>query len=114
MKVVAKFGPESAGLIDKPDPVAKGEFVVVKIHSAPMCTEYKGFNKSEHKGDSFGHEAAGEVVEIAQAGTVKVGDRVVVMPHYPCGKCHICLAGEYAHCPDDNPRCLHTLPNRRV
>ena len=84
MKVVAKFGPESAGLIDNPDPVAKGEFVVVKIHSAPMCTEYKSF-KNEGKSDNFGHEAAGEVVEIAQEGTVKVGDRVVVMPHYPCG-----------------------------
>ena len=100
MKVVAKFGPESAGLIDKPDPVAEGEFVVVKIHSAPMCTEYKGF-KNEGKNDKFGHEAAGEVVEIAQEGTVKVGDRVVVMPHYPCGKCYLCLAGEYAHCRDD-------------
>ena len=101
MKVVAKFGPESAGLIDKPDPVAKGDFVVVKIHSVPMCTEYKGF-KNEGESDSFGHEAAGEVVEIAQEGTVKVGDRVVVMPHFPCGKCHLCLAGEYAHCLNDN------------
>ncbi|MDE0425219.1 MAG: zinc-binding dehydrogenase [Candidatus Poribacteria bacterium] len=100
MKVVAKFGPESAGLIDRPDPVAEGEFVVVKIRSAPMCTEYKGF-KNEGTGDRFGHEAAGEVVEIAQEGTVKVGDRVVVMPHYPCGKCYLCLAGEYAHCRDD-------------
>ena len=105
MKVVAKFGPESAGLIDKPDPIAKGEFVVVKIHSAPMCTEYKGF-KNEGTSDSFGHEAAGEVVEIAQEGTVKVGDRVVVMPHYPCGKCSLCLTGEYVHCPND-----HRAPN---
>ena len=105
MKVVAKFGPESAGLIDKPDPVATGEFVVVKIHSVPMCTEYKSF-KNEGKSDSFGHEAAGEVVEIAQEGTVKVGDRVVVMPHYPCGKCYLCLAGEYAHCQND-----HKAPN---
>ena len=101
MKVVAKFGTESAGLIDKPDPVAEGEFVVVKIHSAPMCTEYKGF-KNEGTGDTFGHEAAGEVVEIAQESTVKVGDRVVVMPHYPCGKCYLCLAGEYAHCQNDH------------
>ena len=105
MKVVAKFGPESAGLIDKPDPVATGEFVVVKIHSVPMCTEYKSF-KNEGKSDSFGHEAAGEVIEIAQEGTVKVGDRVVVMPHYPCGKCYLCLAGEYAHCQND-----HKAPN---
>ena len=52
MKVVAKFGPESAGLIDKPDPVAKGQFAVVKIHSAPMCTEYKGF-KNEGTGRQF-------------------------------------------------------------
>ena len=105
MKVVAKFGPESAGLIDKPDPVAKGQFAVVKIHSAPMCTEYKSF-KNEGTGDHFGHEAAGEVVEMAQEGTVKVGDRVVVMPHYPCGKCYLCLAGEYAHCQND-----HRAPN---
>ena len=105
MKVVAKFGTESAGLIDKPNPIAKGEFVVVKIHSAPMCTEYKSF-KNEGTGDNFGHEAAGEVVEIAQEGTVKVGDRVVVMPHYPCGKCYLCLAGEYAHCQND-----HRVPN---
>ena len=105
MKVVSKFGPERAGLMDKPDPIAKGEFVVVKIHSAPMCTEYKGF-KNEGTSDSFGHEAAGEVVEIAQAGTVKVGDRVVVMPHYPCGKCYLCLTGEYVHCPND-----HRAPN---
>ena len=101
MKVVAKFGPESAGLIDKPDPVPTDDFVVVKIHSVPMCTEYKGFN-NEGKGDSFGHEAAGEVVEMAQTGTVKVGDRVVVMPHFPCGKCYLCLEGEYAHCLNDN------------
>ena len=112
MKVVAKFGPESAGLIDKPDPVAKGEFVVVKIHSVPMCTEYKGF-KTEGKNDSFGHEAAGEVVEIAQESTVKVGDRVVVMPHFPCGKCYICLAGEYAHCEDDN-KILHVTEQTGV
>ncbi len=105
MKVVAKFGPESAGLIDKPDPVATGEFVVVRIHSVPMCTEYKSF-KNEGKSDSFGHEAAGEVIEIAQEGTVKVGARVVVMPHYPCGKCYLCLAGEYAHCQND-----HKAPN---
>ena len=35
---------------------------------------------------------------MAQPGKVKVGDRVVVMPHYPCGKCSFCLAGEYIHC----------------
>ena len=37
-----------------------------------MCTEYKGF-KNEGTSDSFGHEAAGEVVEIAQEGYCQSG-----------------------------------------
>ena len=97
MKVVAITGERQCELVDKPDPKAAEDFVVVKIHSAPMCTEYKGYGKG-NKGDCLGHEAAGEVVEVAQPGKVKVGDRVVVMPQYPCGKCPLCLAGEYIHC----------------
>ena len=60
MKVAAMFGEGKAGLVDKPDPKAKGEFVVVKIMVTPMCTEYHGFNRGG-KSDSLGHEAAGEV-----------------------------------------------------
>lgn len=83
--------------MDKPDPAAAGVFAVVKIRSAPMCTEYKGFRDGQ-RGDRLGHEAAGEVVEVAQRGKVAVGDRVVVMPQYPCGRCGLCLRGEYIHC----------------
>ena len=96
MKVAAMFGDMKAGLVEKPNPTPKEDFVLVKVHAVPMCTEYKGF-KAGHKGDSFGHEAAGEVVEVAQPGLVKVGDRVVVQPQYPCGKCTMCLIGEFIH-----------------
>ncbi len=97
MKVAAMFGDGKGGLVEKPDPIPKEDFVVVKIHAVPMCTEYKGF-KAGHKGDHFGHEAAGEVVEVAQPGQVKVGDRVVVQPQYSCGRCWLCLIGEFIHC----------------
>jgi len=97
MKVVKITGPHEAELTDVPDPKAKGEFAVVKILSAPMCTEYKAFRDGQIS-QSIGHEAAGEVVEVAQPGPVKVGDRVVVMPQIPCGKCPLCLEGEYIHC----------------
>lgn len=97
MKEAVMFGDMKCGLVDKPEPRAKGEFVVVKIHVAPTCTEYHSFRDGA-KANNLGHEAAGEVVEIAQDGKVKVGDRVVVMPQYPCGKCSLCLAGEYIHC----------------
>ncbi len=97
MKVAAMFGSRKAGLIDKPDPVPKEDIVVVKVEVVPMCTEYKMF-KSGDKGEGFGHEAAGIVAAVAQPGKVKPGDRVVVMPQYPCGKCALCLRGEYIHC----------------
>lgn len=97
MKVAAILEKRKAGIVDKPDPKPKGEFALVKIHTAPMCAEYKAY-KEGWVNDSLGHEAAGEVVEVAQEGKVKVGDRVVVMPQYPCGKCPLCLAGDYIHC----------------
>lgn len=97
MKVAAMFGDGKAGLVDKPDPTPKEDFVLVKVHTVAMCTEYKSF-KAGGKGDHFGHEASGEVVEVAQPGQVKVGDRVVVQPQYPCGRCPLCLKGDFIHC----------------
>ena len=99
MKRVIVTGKKQAGIAEGPDPKAKEDWVVVKVHVAPMCTEYKAFAEGTNY-EHFGHEAAGEVVEVAQPGKVKVGDRVVVMPTSPCGKCVYCLEGEYIHCQD--------------
>ena len=97
MKTVKITGKKQAELTEVSDPRIRDDFVLVKIHSAAMCTEYKTFVTGQVT-DVLGHEAAGEVVEVAQPGKVRVGDRVVVMPQYPCGKCSLCLAGEYIHC----------------
>lgn len=97
MKKAVILGERQAACVEVPDPRAKEDWVVVKVHAAPMCTEYKTF-VGGHKSDFLGHEAAGEVVEVAQPGKVRVGDRVVVMPQTPCGKCALCIAGDYIHC----------------
>ena len=97
MKKAAILGERSAGVIDAPDPQPIEDWALVKVHAAPMCTEYKSF-VSGQPSEFLGHEAAGEVVAVAQPGRVQVGDRVVVMPQYPCGKCDLCVAGEYIHC----------------
>lgn len=97
MKKAVILGERRAGLVDVPDPQPKENWVLVKVHAAPMCTEYKAF-VAGHRAEFLGHEAAGEVVAVAQPGRVQVGDRVVVMPQYPCGKCALCVAGEYIHC----------------
>ena len=97
MKKAIIEAERKGGVVDVPDPKAKDNWVVVKIHTAPMCTEYKSY-VGGHPTEQLGHEAAGEVVAVAQQGRVKVGDRVVVMPQNPCGKCALCLDGEYIHC----------------
>jgi threonine 3-dehydrogenase len=47
----------------------------------------------------FGHEFAGEVVEVgSQVTNVKVGDHVSAETHIVCGKCPQCLTGDYHIC----------------
>jgi L-iditol 2-dehydrogenase len=97
MKKAVILGERKAGLVEVATPQAKENWVLVKVHATPMCTEYKMF-MSGHQAAFLGHEAAGEVVEMAQPGRVKVGDRVVVMPMTPCGVCELCVSGDYIHC----------------
>lgn len=97
MQSAAINGPRDVAIVEEPDPRVAGEFVTVKVHVAPMCTEYKAY-KAGRPSRVLGHEAAGEVVAVAQEGRVDIGDRVVVMPTYPCGACRYCLCGDYIHC----------------
>jgi len=97
MKKAVITGKRQAALVDVSDPQPKEDWALVKIHVAPMCTEYKMF-VAGHRAEYLGHEASGEVVAVAQPGRVQVGDRVVVMPLQACGVCSLCVDGDYIHC----------------
>jgi len=97
MKKVVISGRRKAGLVEVRDPPPKENWAVVKVHVTPMCTEYKAFVAGEPR-EYLGHEAVGEVVAVAQPGRVEVGDRVAVMPQYPCGRCALCVSGDYIYC----------------
>ena len=97
MKTAILRSGNGVELLEQEMPKACDDFVVVKVHTAPMCTEFYKYRDGEED-LCMGHEAAGEVVEVARPGKVKPGDRIVVMPQYPCGKCSLCLQGEYIHC----------------
>jgi L-iditol 2-dehydrogenase len=97
MQQAVILGEGRGGLVERPRPSSAEDVVLVKVHVTPMCTEYKAF-KGGHPNDTLGHEAAGEVVEVAQPGKVRVGDRVVVMPQSACGRCALCLSGDYIYC----------------
>ncbi len=97
MQAVAITAVRQAELIDLPEPHARENWVVIKVHTAPMCTEYKAWLAGTPT-QSLGHEAVGEVVEVAQPGKLRVGDRVVAMPLYACGQCALCVSGDFIHC----------------
>ena len=61
MKKAVIMGKRQSELVEVPDPVAREDWVVVKVHAAPMCTEYKSFAAGD-RAEFLGHEAAGEVV----------------------------------------------------
>lgn len=47
----------------------------------------------------FGHEPAGDVVQLGAGVTnLRVGDRVALHHHAPCLECDVCLRGDYVHC----------------
>lgn len=102
MKQAAIIGEKLTCIRDLPEPELREGWALVKIHSAPMCAEYKGFLQG-HASECLGHEAAGEVVKVAPGSLLHVGDRVVVMPQYPCGECQLCLSGDYIYCEHNLP-----------
>jgi L-iditol 2-dehydrogenase len=97
MQQVVVNGVRQATLVETLDLIPVANWVVVKVYAAPMCAEYKTFLAGTQTA-LLGHEAAGEVVAVAQPGRVKLGDRVVAMPMYGCGKCALCLSGDYIYC----------------
>ena len=82
-----------------PDPRPKADWAVVKVHASACCTEYKAYLAGQ-KNEVMGHEGVGEVVEVAEHCPAKIGDRVVLLPQYPCGRCALCTSGDYIYCED--------------
>ncbi len=97
MKLAQMGGAEGVCVAEVADPNVADNYAKVKVFSSPMCTEFKHRDRERHGG--FGHEAAGEVVEIGpKVRSVAVGDRVVVMPQDSCGICDLCISGEHIFC----------------
>jgi L-iditol 2-dehydrogenase len=116
MKTVLITGERSCRLTDKPVPSVAGNYVRLKVHVAPMCNEYLAYSDGvyleRNRPDSLGHEMAGEVVAAGPGAAVRVGDRVVALCGYPCGRCEPCRLGYYAHCAGtDDPRAVCSSPS---
>jgi threonine dehydrogenase-like Zn-dependent dehydrogenase len=78
-------------------PNAAGNFALVKNTVIPACTEFKFYANGDTLA-GLGHESSGIIEKVSGGSNLKVGDKVVVMPSFPCGECFYCKSGDYIFC----------------
>lgn len=109
MKAVVKTGPEKGAdfVTDFPEPTVKDDEILIEVKAASVCgsdrTFYnwteaaKGFNLTFPR--VLGHEGSGVIIETGKAvSNFKVGDRVALDSHAPCGACYQCRIGNGHNC----------------
>lgn len=102
MRAVVLTGIGQVALEDRPEPVARPGWVVVRVESASLC----GTDAHQYEGrvdTSFprvpGHDFAGRVESVGEGVDPSVvGTAVAVKPSLPCGVCAACGAGRLADC----------------
>jgi L-iditol 2-dehydrogenase len=80
--------------------IGPGE-LLVRVHTCGICgTDLKKISTGSHSAPRiFGHETAGVVAKVGEGVTgYRVGDRVVVFHHIPCGACFYCRHKVFAQC----------------
>jgi (R,R)-butanediol dehydrogenase/meso-butanediol dehydrogenase/diacetyl reductase len=107
MKAAVWHGKSDLRLEEVHEPgVPRGEDVVVEVSWAGICGtdlhEYLAgpiFIPPALKRVVLGHEFSGRVIAVGdEVEQVHVGERVAVVPHRVCRRCHFCRRGMLQHC----------------
>jgi L-iditol 2-dehydrogenase len=80
--------------------IGSGE-LLLRVHTCGICgTDLKKIATGSHSAPRiFGHETSGEIAAIGnRVPDFKVGNRVVVFHHIPCGECYYCRHKTFAQC----------------
>src|SRR2546421_2176315 len=93
MKAAVYYGKQDVRLETVPVPeVGPGE-VLIRVHTCGICgTDLKKIHTGSHSAPRiFGHETSGIIAASgSQVQGFRVGDRVMVFHHIPCGQCYYC------------------------
>ena len=105
--IKAAAGPGFEYRTDLPIPQIGDDEVLMKVHATAVCgtdmhilgwNEWSA-NRMKKLPIVFGHETAGEIVEIGKnVKGHKIGDRISVETHIPCNHCFQCLTGNRHIC----------------
>ena len=102
MKALRLHAAGELRLHEEPDPEPRAGDVLVRVGGVGLCGSDRHWFLEGGIGDAvlerplvLGHELAGVVAAGARAG-----ERVVLDPAVPCGRCALCLAGQGHLCAD--------------
>src|SRR5271169_5409161 len=102
MRAAVYRGVNDVRLEEVPVPRISDRELLVRVHTCGICgTDLKKIATGSHSAPRiFGHETTGVVVAAGRgASSYKVGDRVMVFHHIPCGDCYYCKHKVFAQCP---------------
>jgi len=100
MRAAMYHANDDVRIVDLPKPrIGHGE-ILVRVRASGICgSDVLEWYRKPKAPLVLGHEIAAEVVEVGEGvDRVKVGDRVFVSHHVPCGNCRYCLAGHETVC----------------
>lgn len=101
MKAAVYHPPATIRVEEIPTPTIQTEELLLRVRACGICgTDLLKINRAlPKKPIVLGHELVGEVVKIgSNIKKFKMGDRIAVAHHVPCGTCHFCLHGNHSMC----------------
>ena len=100
MKVARLYDATDIRFEEEPIPTVGPGEALIKTKVCGICSgDVMGWYMKKKAPVVFGHEPAGEVVEVGAGVTdFQRGDRVFVHHHAPCFTCRLCQRGEFVQC----------------
>ena len=101
MRAVVYRGVNDLRLETVPVPAIGPGELLVKIAACGICgTDLKKIHLGSHSAPRiFGHEMAGTIVRVGEGvENFRLGERVMVFHHVPCGTCFYCRKKTFAQC----------------
>ncbi len=114
MKAAILVKPENMEVHEVPVPEPSYGWVRIKVKACGICGSDMHYYKGNYPeletgsiiekrvlGKTYGHEATGIVDKPGEGvAGLMIGDRVAVIPPFPCMKCQYCQVGLYEDCKD--------------
>ena len=100
MRAAMYYSNSDVRVVDLPKPAIGTGEALVRVRASGICgSDVMEWYRKPKAPLVLGHEIAAEVVEVGfGVDQVRVGDRVFVSHHVPCGTCRYCRAGHETVC----------------